>query len=318
MRRMILAAAALAWVPSAMAGEPMTATHDGIAASLAGTIEGEVSQGEPAILIIPGSGPTDRDGNNPLGVKAQSYKLLAEALAERSLASVRIDKRGMFESGRAIADANKVTVPDYVADTEAWADAIEAKNGAACTWLLGHSEGTLVAMVAAATAPERYCGLLLVSPVGRPLGDTIRQQLQRNPANALLMPQVEAILEKLENGERYEGEMHSGLVPLFGPQVQDFVISLLSYSPSELLQAHDLPVLVIGGREDLQTPDADALALAAARPDARLLLVEGMTHTLKQVEPGDVAANQASYGDPDLPIAPAVPEAIAQFVAENR
>ncbi len=68
----------------------------------------------------------------------------------------------------------------------------------------------------------------------------------------------------------------------------------------------------------MQTPDADALALAAARQDARLLLVEGMTHTLKQVAPGDLAANRASYADPDLPIAPAVPEAIALFVAEPR
>lgn len=318
MRLAIIVAAALAMASPAMAQEPITAMHDGIAAPLAGTLEGELAQGEPAILIIPGSGPTDRHGNNPLGVNAQSYRLLAEALAERGIASVRIDKRGMFESAGAIADPNMVTVADYVADTEAWADAIEARIDADCTWLLGHSEGTLVAMAAAATTPERYCGLLLVAPVGRPLGATIREQLLRNPANAPIMPQVAAILAALENGERYEGEMHPGLVPLFGPQVQDFVISLLSYNPSELLQGHDLPVLVIGGREDLQTPDADALALALARPDARILLVEGMTHTLKQIAPGDAAANQASYTDPDLPIAPAVPDAIALFVTEKR
>lgn len=318
MRLAIFAAATLAMTSTATAQEPITAMHEGIAAPLAGTLEGTPGQGEPAILIIPGSGPTDRDGNNPLGVTAQSYKLLAEALAQRGIASVRIDKRGMFESAGAIGDPSALTLADYIPDTEAWADAIEARTGAECTWLLGHSEGTLIAMIAAAAAPERYCGLLLVAPVGRPLGVTLRDQMRVNPANAFLLDEFETILSALERGERYEGTIHPALMSLFAPRSQTFVISLLSYDPAQELQKHDLPVLVIGGREDFQTSDAEALTLAAARSDARVLLVEGMTHTLKQVTPGDMAANQASYADPDLPIAPAVPDAIALFVAEKR
>ncbi len=219
MRLAFVTATALAMTSAANAQEPITALHDGVAAPLAGTLEGELAPGELAILIIPGSGPTDRDGNNPLGVNAQSYKLLAEALASRGIASVRIDKRGMFASADAIPDPNQIRVADYVTDTEAWADAITARTGAECTWLLGHSEGTLVAMAAAAAAPELYCGLLLVAPVGRPLGVTLREQLRGNPANAPLMPQIETILAALERGERYTGEMHPGLIPLFGPQV---------------------------------------------------------------------------------------------------
>ena len=79
------------------------------------------------VLIIPGSGPTDRDGNNPLGVTAAPYRLLAEALAAKGVSSVRIDKRGMFGSKAAVADPNTVTIGDYAADTHDWVEAIRDK-----------------------------------------------------------------------------------------------------------------------------------------------------------------------------------------------
>ena len=120
----------------------------------------------PAVLIIPGSGPTDRDGNNPLGIKAATYRLLAEALAQRGLSTVRIDKRGMFASGGAIPDANNVTINDYANDVHAWIKVIKGKTGAPCVWALGHSEGGLVAL-AAAQNPDGLCGLILVSTPGR-------------------------------------------------------------------------------------------------------------------------------------------------------
>lgn len=117
----------------------------------------------PVVLMIPGSGPTDRDGNSPRGLKAASLRLLAEGLANRGIASVRIDKRGMFASAGAIPDANKVTIDDYAADTRAWIAAIRAKTGAPCVWVLGHSEGGLVALDTAAARPAGLCGVIAVS-----------------------------------------------------------------------------------------------------------------------------------------------------------
>ena len=146
-------------------------------------------------------------------------------------------------------------------------------------------------------------------------GDVIRAQLAANPANAPIMPQVDAIIAKLKAGDNVPlDEMHPGLIPLFGPQVQGFVGSMLRQEPAQLIGAHDLPVLIVNGREDLQTPAADAEALATARPDATLVLLDGVNHVLKQVPPGDRAANTASYGNPDLPLAPGIAEAIADFV----
>ncbi|GAB5504745.1 alpha/beta hydrolase [Pyruvatibacter sp.] len=301
------------------APEKITTTHAGLQGELAGTLEGELAEGTPAVLIVPGSGPTDRDGNSPLGIAAQSYKLLAEALAQRGIASVRIDKRGMFASAGAIPDPNAVSVADYVTDLETWADTIAQRTGGQCVWLLGHSEGGMISMAAAAKDPARYCGLLLVASPGVNTGDVIRAQLAANPANAPIMPQVDTIIAKLKAGETVPlGEMHPGLIPLFGPQVQGFVGSMLRLEPAELIAAHDLPVLILNGRADLQTPAADAETLAAARPDAKLVLLDGVNHVLKQVPHGSRAENIASYSDPDLPLAPGVAEAIADFVTAER
>ena len=97
----------------------------------------------PVVLIVPGSGPTDRDGNNPMGMKTDAYKLLAQGLAEQGIATVRVDKRGMFGSAAA-GDPNAVSVDVYANDYRAWIDAIRAQTGRKCVWLLGHSEGALM------------------------------------------------------------------------------------------------------------------------------------------------------------------------------
>ena len=111
-------------------------------------LRGSSAQG-PVALIIPGSGPTDRDGNSPQGIRAASYRLLAQGLAAEGITTVRIDKRGMFGSAAVVPDANAVTMADYVADTAAWVKSVRAKTGAPCIWLIGHSEGGLVALAAA-------------------------------------------------------------------------------------------------------------------------------------------------------------------------
>src|SRR4051812_6081088 len=128
----------------------------------------ESAAGAPVVLIIPGSGPTDRNGDNPLGVSGGVYRQIAIGLAARGIASVRVDKRGMFGSHSAVADANDVTIADYAADVRSWIGAIRKRTGAPCVWVLGHSEGGLVALVAAQSAPD-ICGLLLVAAMGRPL-----------------------------------------------------------------------------------------------------------------------------------------------------
>ena len=137
----------------------------------------------PVVLIIPGSGPTDRNGNNSLGVTAAPYRLLAEALAADGVASVRVDKRGMFASLPAVLNADAASISDYASDVHSWVSALRAKTGAPCVWVLGHSEGALVAE-AAAQRPDGICGFVLVAGIGRRFGDVLRAQLKANLANA--------------------------------------------------------------------------------------------------------------------------------------
>lgn len=285
-----------------------------------GPLRGTLRQGhagEPVVLIIPGSGPTNRDGNSPMGVAAAPYKLLAEGLAENGITTLRADKRGMFGSAAAIADANAVTVPDYVDDVRAWTDVLRKRTGAQCIWLLGHSEGGLIAL-AAAQEPG-ICGLLLVSTAGRPLGEVLRSQLRANPANAPVLGQALAAIDRLEAGQRVPGEdLHPALAPLFAPQVQGFLISLFSYDPIELVAGVRKPVLVLHGLRDIQVSEEDARRLAAANSGAQLVLLPEANHVLKRVASGDRAANIATYGDPSLPLADGVVDAIAGFLAEHR
>ncbi|HLK23175.1 MAG TPA: alpha/beta fold hydrolase, partial [Caulobacteraceae bacterium] len=152
-------------------------------------------------MIVPGSGPTDRDGDSPLGLKAAPYRLLAEALAAEGIASARIDKRGTFASMPAVRDGNDVTIADYASDVHSWIRSLRAKTGVRCVWVLGHSEGALVAEVAAEDA-DGICGIILVAGMGRKLADVLRAQLQANPANAPLMAQALPAIAKLEAGQR--------------------------------------------------------------------------------------------------------------------
>ena len=302
---MILAAAA------AVAAAPISAP--GPKGPLEGTYVNAGAHA-PVVLIIPGSGPTDRDGNNPLGVTAEPYRLLAEALAAKGVSSVRIDKRGMFGSKAAVDNPNDVTIGDYATDTHSWVKAIRGAAKVPCVWVLGHSEGALVAL-AAAQQPQGICGVILVSGAGRRLSDVIREQLRANPANAPVLEPAMKALDSLERGERVDASgMHPALQKLFAPQVQGFLIDLFRYDPTKLAAALKVPLLVVQGERDIQVSVADAKALAASQPKAKLVLVPTMNHVLKDVATDDRAANVATYADPSLPVDAGLVDAIAAFV----
>ena len=314
----LLAAAGLVTAAPLMAvPEPVPLTAEGPRGDLAGTLIAP-AEGRPVVLILPGSGPTDRDGNNPMGVTAAPYRLLAEALAGRGIGTVRIDKRGMFASKAAVTDANAVTVSDYVADTASWVDAARAASGTGCIWLLGHSEGGLVAL-AAAKRIEHLCGLILVATPGRPLGTILREQLSANPANAPILDEAETAITALEAGERVDvGKFHPAVQGLFAPAVQGFLIDLMAQDPAAMANMVELPMLIVQGGTDLQVGAEDAKALVAAAPGAEYLAIPGMNHALKDIAGGDVAANRASYADPSLAVSPALVDGIAAFITDFR
>ncbi|GGY29966.1 alpha/beta fold hydrolase [Paludibacterium paludis] len=285
--------------------------------ALKGSLLAPAAPSGPVVLIIPGSGPTDRDGNNPLGVRAATYRLLAEGLAARGITTVRIDKRGMFASRAALPDANAVTIDDYAKDIDAWIRVVREHTGTSCVWLLGHSEGGLVAMVAA-NARKDVCGLLLAAAPGRRMGDILREQLSDNPANAPLRDQAFVAIDRLEKGQPVDTTtMHPALLGLFGPQVQGFLMSAFSYEPARLLEHYPKPVLILQGQKDLQIREIDALTLNKANPAAALVQLRDVNHVLKHVAHDSVDANLATYADPALPLAPGVIDAIGGFIEKH-
>lgn len=263
-------------------------------------------------VILPGSGPTDRDGNSPLGVAASTYRLLAEGLAEQGIATVRIDKRGIAASMAAGPAEADLRFDAYAADARAWAAEAASRAGLPCAWLIGHSEGALVALKAVEN-DDKICGLILLSGAGRPAGAVIREQLATLPEP--MKTQASAALTELEAG-RTVADTPPALAALFRPSVQPYLISWLPLNPAALLAAYDGPVFIGQGTTDLQIGVTDAQALAAADPKATLKLWHGVNHLLKTA-PADRAANLATYADPTLPLAPGVAGDVGAFIRAN-
>ena len=283
----------------------------------------EAEKSRASVLIIPGSGPVDRDGNSPLGINTNTYKLVAEGLAHKGISSLRIDKRGMFSSEDAIADGNKVTIEDYSDDVRRWAAALSENSGHDCVWLFGHSEGGLVALKAVEIDAPDICGLLLAAAPGRPLGELLREQLQANPANKPFLPTALTIIDALEAGQTVpENDVPAPLKPLFTSGLQAYMTNLFSHDPVSLMRSYGGPALIVQGGQDLQVKVKDATALKEAgskenRQNMQLLVVEPMAHMLKTVEGSGVAANMATYTNPHLPLSPELVPALSNFISAN-
>jgi alpha-beta hydrolase superfamily lysophospholipase len=303
---------------AAAAAAPETVTVPGPSGPLQGTyLPAEGKAKAPVVVIVPGSGPTDRDGNSPLGITASSYRLLAEALARRGIASVRIDKRGMFGSRSAVTDPNAATFADYAADARAWAKLAATKAGQRCVWLLGHSEGGVVVLQAAQSA-DGLCGVITVAAPGRPLGTIMREQFRANPANAPILDAALGLLDAVEAGRTVDpATLPAPLDRMFPLGPQQYLTRVVNTDPAALARTAKVPLTIVQGTADLQTNRADADALAAAQAKAKLVMLPGVNHVLKDVG-DDRAANARSYADSSLPIAPSVVDAVTAAITGTR
>jgi alpha-beta hydrolase superfamily lysophospholipase len=283
---------------------------DGGAAPLHGSLLSPPGANGPAVLIIAGSGPTDRDGNSTVpGVTPDTYKLIAEGLAAQGIASLRFDKRGIADSAAAAPPESELRLSTYVDDAVAWSRYMGRQPGVACVILLGHSEGALIAAMAAQKTP--VCGVISISGAGRPLGVVIAEQLNAALPDSM-KPAALKVLAELQAGHTV-ADPPPGLGGLFRPSVQPYLISEIDRDPPAELAKVKAPVLILQGETDIQVKVADAQALKAGHPDATLVLLPGVNHVLKAA-PLDRAANIATYADPSTPLGPGVLAPIVAFV----
>ncbi|GAD60600.1 LOW QUALITY PROTEIN: hydrolase, alpha/beta fold family [Brevundimonas abyssalis TAR-001] len=305
---MLSAIALAALIQSAPASEDIVIPSE--PAPLHGTLLTPVDARAAAVLI-PGSGPTDRDGNQMPAIQAATLRLMAEALADDGIATVRIDKRGVGASAMAALSEDALRFDHMAEDARAWAAELAQRTGRDCVWLMGHSEGGLVAQVAAADNPQ-VCGVVLLASAGRPAADILREQLAALPQP--LNDQAMDGLSEMEAGRTVE--TIPGLEALFRPSVQPYLISWFRHDPRALAAAWDRPMLIVHATRDIQVNAADADAWATAQPNAARLDLEGVNHVLKAA-PEDRAGNIAVYADPDAPLAEGLADAVAAFILGN-
>ncbi|WP_318614719.1 alpha/beta hydrolase family protein [Sporosarcina sp. YIM B06819] len=282
-----------------------------------GTMDGllEMPQGEgpfPLMVIIAGSGPTDHDGNSQLlPGKNNSLKMIAEGLAAEGVASIRYDKRGIGKNMGLAGKEQDLRFNHYIDDAAAWVQFAKTDARFSKVGIIGHSEGSLIGMVAAEQAIAD--AFISIAGAGRPIDQVLMEQLDEQlPAN--LLEESNTILNALKQGEQVQ-TISPELQSLFRPSVQPYMISWLHYDPAEQLKKLQVPVLLVNGNRDIQVPVKDAELLHDAKKDAELLIVDKMNHILKE-SPEDREGNIATYGNPDLPLAHGLMDGIVGFLKD--
>ncbi|MBC3540212.1 alpha/beta hydrolase [Rufibacter sediminis] len=276
--------------------------------TLKGTLLLPATKGKvPVVLLISGSGPTDRDGNNPV-MKNNSLKMVAEELYAQGIASVRYDKRGIAQSKDAAGSEFDMRFDHFAQDAAAWVQQLKKDPRFSKVIVLGHSEGSLLGMLAVRQA--KADGFISLAGPGQSADEVIRQQLLAQPpmvADAAL-----PILDQLVQGKAVP-EVNPMLASLFRPSIQPYLISWFKYDPQAELRKLTVPVLLVQGKEDLQVSGREIQLLAAAAPKAKLEEIDRMNHVLKETS-ADRSANIAAYSNPTLPLAPALMPALVSFV----
>jgi alpha-beta hydrolase superfamily lysophospholipase len=262
------------------------------------------------VILQPGSGPTDRKGNNPLGVNADSYLMLANELAKKNIATLLIDKRGIAASKDAGKDESKLVFDDYIKDLENWAALLRKDKRVQQLVLAGHSEGSLIAMVAAQKVKaSKY---ISISGPAKPIDEIISWQLKQQ-APVLAAP-ADSLFGRLKKGEKIDS-VPPLLFSLFRPSIQPYMISWMKYSPCAEIKKLTMPVLIVQGSQDYQVQQSEGEELYRCQPNAVFSLITGMNHVLKK-SPGGFAEDRATYTQPSLPVVPQLVTDIANFISK--
>ncbi len=260
------------------------------------------------VVIQAGSGPTDRNGNNPLGVKANSYRLLAEALAESDIATLLIDKRGIAASAKAMKREADLRFDDYANDLANWIRFVKKQRRFNKIFIAGHSEGSLIGMIAAQL--EKVNGYISIAGAGERIDKILVWQVtnQSPQAGAVL----DSMLTRLRNDQKID-TVPKYLMSLLHPSIQPYMASWMKHDPCEEIKKLKIPVLIIQGTTDIQVELIEAEALHTCKPDAEYKIIEGMNHVLKAA-PADRKENMSTYNNPSLPLMPGLANAIISFI----
>jgi esterase/lipase len=264
------------------------------------------------VIILAGSGPTDRNGNSTAGVYCNAYKLLAGELTKNNIASFRFDKRGIAQSAYENFNEKDLIFDDYINDAVAIYKYLKDSLGFNKIYFAGHSEGSLIAMIAAQqTKPEGY---ISIAGAGRPIDEIIVEQVTKQ--SPPIGKQIDSMLYVLKTTNKVDS-VPPYLMSLLRPSVQPYMLSWMKYNPQNEIKKLSCPILILQGTCDIQVMKSDAENLYNANKKSTLDIIDGMTHVLKDAEENCNDKNLKTYHDPSLPLNEKLVKDIVDFVQLN-
>ena len=258
------------------------------------------------VILIAGSGLTDRDGNQK-GLTNNSLKYVSEALAKNDIAVFSYDKRIIAQMKSKTVNEAALTFDDFITDATSVLLFFKNKKKYNKIIIAGHSEGSLIGMIA---ANEKADAFISLAGAGRTIDAVLVDQITKQAP--FLKEETQKNLDILKSGKTFELK-NPMLASIFRESIQSYMISWIQYNPQIEIAKLQMPVLVINGTKDLQVAVSEAELLKKAKPEAELVLIENMNHIFKVIN-GDDAENMKSYSNPDIPIATKLTSTITTFV----
>lgn len=256
-------------------------------------------------IIIAGSGPTNRDGNQNF-LKNNALKKLAESLTDNGIASFRYDKRIVKQIRNGNVDKN-IMFDDFVNDARDVIEYFKALGTFNKIYVIGHSQGSLVGMLASKDTAD---GFISLAGAGNNIGDVLIEQVTKTAP--IFSEDTKRVVSSLKEGKTTT-DYPLALTSLFGPDLQAFMINWMKYNPSEIIKELKIPILIINGTKDLQVSENEATLLKKANDKAILKIIENMNHVLFEIE-GDDLENSKSYNESFRPISPELITSITDFI----
>lgn len=307
----IIAYLALLFVTSVFAQDKKFTTEEvSVNSLLNGTLykPENLSKNTKLVIIIAGSGIPDRNGNMP-NMTTNAYKFLAESLVKNGNAVYAFDKRSIAQIKAGNVKEEDGLFEDLINDVKDIITYFKAKKQYGKIILAGHSEGSLVGMVATKGNADAFISL---AGMGRSFDETLVEQIGKQAP--FLKEETQKNFELLKKGETFELKTPA-LSAIFRKSIQPYLISILKYNPVAEIKKLEIPVLIINGTKDLQIPESDAKLLHEASPKSELVIIENMNHIFKEIK-GDSSENMESYNNPELPIMPELSQKINSFLTK--
>lgn len=285
--------------------------------SISATIDMPEGETSTAVLVVAGSGPTDRYGNSAGGLNTYSYKMLGEGLAKEGFAVMRYDKRAIGLSAYPAEKIPALLLDDFIDDARRCVEFLH-DEGFERVIVAGHSEGGLIALVLASEEQVKVDGIVLLCAAGYAMDEILNYQLSQQliPMHMGLLMRSTNIIRSLKQGKQVPAEdIPAELMSLFHPTVQPFVISSMQYDPVAYAKEVKCPTLIVSGGRDIQVAPSNGERLAGAMPEAEAVLFENMTHVLKDADTSDrIEQLLGVYSNSNLAITEGLVPAIVNFI----